>query len=407
MEQHGRIARRSGHDQQVGLSVPRAETRGRRRRRSLSRSPDSRRPSPTSGTHHYLPPTSSFSRSRSHSRSRSRGPRASIHPAYPLSPYQTHWGLDLQAGSSTPVIPPLASQRAATPEVRSHLERHVAPYVAVDPFLTPPVIASGLNPRTGSSPPFIPLPASPRSVTPELRSNLEHHATPYVAVDPFLTPPVIASGLPLAHKYYGNPTPSVVYPSPGRRILFKALVVDVLAMVAKFIFDAVPRQLYLHFLLRLPYFYFSRVARIFEEAEMSMLEIKEMGNANVDQHQHNFIEFPQTVYMGPHMLKLKASWEGFIDSVLREWKTLNIISVLLLSYVFGSGGLHYLLMLEQGHSHNFTDSRCRKRSPNAKLCTFFSHMCLDESVVWVHVYYPFRDYEKTPQSRRMGRGKWC
>ncbi|KAH6916458.1 hypothetical protein BKA70DRAFT_1092400 [Coprinopsis sp. MPI-PUGE-AT-0042] len=30
---------------------------------------------------------------------------------------------------------------------------------------------------------------------------------------------------------------------------------------------------------------------------------------------------------------LKPTWEGFIDSVMREWKTFNIISVLLLSAI--------------------------------------------------------------------------
>ena len=354
------MARFSGsHGRQVGLpylgadnlpTVPQAGIRGRRRRQSQSRTPDSRSPS-TIISQHYLPPTSAFSRSRPNSRSTSLDPQASTDSA---SAYQTQSRLSPRGGSSTPYTTPLASLRSATPE---------------------------------------------------LRSNLEHHAATFVAVDPFLTPPIIASGLPLAHKYGDTPTPSVVYPSPGRRILFKALVVDVLATVAEFVFDHIPRQLYLYFLLRLPYFYFSRVARIFEEAEMTMLEIKEMAVANAGQLQDNFIDFPQTVSMGPHMLKLKASWEGFIESLVREWKTLNIISVLLLSYVVHPGGLHFFLMLEQGHSHNFTDSRCRKRSLDAQFCTFFSHLRLDESVVRVHVHYTFRDHAKTPQSHCVGRGK--
>ncbi|TFK20232.1 hypothetical protein FA15DRAFT_600104 [Coprinopsis marcescibilis] len=37
--------------------------------------------------------------------------------------------------------------------------------------------------------------------------------------------------------------------------------------------------------------------------------------------------------MPPAYLSLKMTWEGFIDSVLREWKTFNIISVLLLSAI--------------------------------------------------------------------------
>ena len=47
--------------------------------------------------------------------------------------------------------------------------------------------------------------------------------------------------------------------------------------VAAFALDTLPRQLYLHFLFRLPSIYFSRVSRIFEEAEMSLPEIKRVS----------------------------------------------------------------------------------------------------------------------------------
>jgi hypothetical protein len=51
--------------------------------------------------------------------------------------------------------------------------------------------------------------------------------------------------------------------------------VHLMTYVAAFALDTLPRQLYLYFLLRLPYMYFSRVTRIFEEAEMSMPQIKQ------------------------------------------------------------------------------------------------------------------------------------
>ena len=35
----------------------------------------------------------------------------------------------------------------------------------------------------------------------------------------------------------------------------------------------------------------------------------------------------------PQYERLKVTWESFIDSIMREWKTFNIISVLLLSCV--------------------------------------------------------------------------
>jgi len=92
-------------------------------------------------------------------------------------------------------------------------------------------------------------------------------------------------------------------------------------------------QIYWHLLLRMPSLYFSRVARIFEEAELTLPEIKKMAletaTAN-DAHEdlHRNLDADVTP---PQYTKLKKTWEFFIDSVMREWKTFNVISVLLLS----------------------------------------------------------------------------
>lgn len=37
--------------------------------------------------------------------------------------------------------------------------------------------------------------------------------------------------------------------------------------------------------------------------------------------------------VSPTLARFKNSWEEFIDSLLREWKTLNVVSALLLSSV--------------------------------------------------------------------------
>jgi hypothetical protein len=101
-------------------------------------------------------------------------------------------------------------------------------------------------------------------------------------------------------------------------------------------FDLLPRQLYLHFLFRLPAFYFSRVALIFDEAEMTMSEIRQMAPDHTtfrepdELHGYGF----SIKHTNPLKLnQLRATWAAFIDSLLMEWKTLNIVSVLLLSYV--------------------------------------------------------------------------
>jgi len=92
-------------------------------------------------------------------------------------------------------------------------------------------------------------------------------------------------------------------------------------------------QIYWHLLLRMPSLYFSRVARIFEEAELTLPEIKKMAletamanDAYEDLHHNLGLDV-----VPPQYTKLKKTWEFFIDSVMREWKTFNVISVLLLS----------------------------------------------------------------------------
>ncbi|KAG5350783.1 hypothetical protein C0989_009292 [Termitomyces sp. Mn162] len=163
--------------------------------------------------------------------------------------------------------------------------------------------------------------------------------------------------------------------------------------------DTLPREIYLNILLRLPAMYFSRVARIFEDAEVSKPDIQRMiesgGGLNtspffgpsaseqvtVDSGIPNIVratEYPPTpasapaalsptttmaaglglaahvgsaaATPGPHwplplpdewtpphvspaLIRFKNSWEAFVDSLVREWKTLNVVSALLLSAI--------------------------------------------------------------------------
>lgn len=136
------------------------------------------------------------------------------------------------------------------------------------------------------------------------------------------------------------------------------------AYIIAFFVDTLPRQFYLYLLLRLPYLYFSRVTRIFEEAELSMPMIRQ-GILDAAKLKVGGYETGQSMGMGrwrgrgmgmgmgrgwghprhPWWLNLEPSenmaytrlqhtWQTFIDSLLKEWKTLNIISVLLLTSVF-------------------------------------------------------------------------
>lgn len=106
---------------------------------------------------------------------------------------------------------------------------------------------------------------------------------------------------------------------------------------ASIVGETVLRQIYLHFLLRLPSLYFSRVARIFEEADLTVFEIQRMALETASQSSANLNGFDAltlrtgTTTVLPQYEKLKTTWETFIDNVMREWKTLNILSALLLS----------------------------------------------------------------------------
>ncbi|KAG6811189.1 hypothetical protein H0H92_008629 [Tricholoma furcatifolium] len=81
-------------------------------------------------------------------------------------------------------------------------------------------------------------------------------------------------------------------------------------------------------LLRLPSVYFNRVASVFEDLDINMSELVGMSFDGM---------IPATPREGeprnPASANLKVTWEDLIDSLLREWKTLNIISALLLSAI--------------------------------------------------------------------------
>ncbi|KIM41592.1 hypothetical protein M413DRAFT_27906 [Hebeloma cylindrosporum] len=133
---------------------------------------------------------------------------------------------------------------------------------------------------------------------------------------------------PFSRRRYDNdlkPDPSVL--SEESKSGYPSLVV-------RFVVKTMPREVYLHFLLRLPSLYFSRVARIFEEADLTLPEIKKMALETASrgkEAQFDIQAFASNV--PPQYEGLKSTWEAFIDSVMREWKTFNVISVLLLSAI--------------------------------------------------------------------------
>ncbi|KAI0051467.1 hypothetical protein FA95DRAFT_1554561 [Auriscalpium vulgare] len=108
-----------------------------------------------------------------------------------------------------------------------------------------------------------------------------------------------------------------------------------------FVLDTFPRQIYLHALARLPSLYFSRVARIFEDAEVSKPDIQRIidvcASPQIEGGRHPFrLPFPEEwapPVVSPALARFKHSWEAFVDTLVREWKTMNVVSALLLSAI--------------------------------------------------------------------------
>lgn len=124
-----------------------------------------------------------------------------------------------------------------------------------------------------------------------------------------------------------------------------------------FILDTLPRQIYLHLLIRLPSLYFSRIARVYEDAQLSKPDldcmIESYSSSRQQQQRQRIVRsspippgahyhpapalpFPDewtATNVSPALFRFKQSWEAFIDSLLREWKTLNLVSALLHSSV--------------------------------------------------------------------------
>ncbi|KAF7289059.1 hypothetical protein HMN09_01354100 [Mycena chlorophos] len=158
------------------------------------------------------------------------------------------------------------------------------------------------------------------------------------------TPPIAAvppSASSLSLSYSSTLPPPATNPTPTKFARQADILTTILVLIVFTVTDELPRQLYLHFLLRIPSLYFARVTRIFEEARLSLPDIKRMARARADEwDEKNTGTSPTMLFSNPELtplprslLSFKASWDSFIDALLREWNTLNVISVLLMSAI--------------------------------------------------------------------------
>jgi hypothetical protein len=91
-------------------------------------------------------------------------------------------------------------------------------------------------------------------------------------------------------------------------------------------------MVYLSILLFLPRLYFSRVERILKGAEMSMEDMEHMVVVGLGKWNRKTDRIPvyiQNSHLYPAFGQFNSTWEFFIDSLMNEWRTFNIVSILL------------------------------------------------------------------------------
>ncbi|KZO93793.1 hypothetical protein CALVIDRAFT_600508 [Calocera viscosa TUFC12733] len=93
------------------------------------------------------------------------------------------------------------------------------------------------------------------------------------------------------------------------------------------------KQAYISLLLRLPALYFSRVGRLFTEADLTKKEMERIIRCMHSPEWEFDLEIGEGGATSQPLREFKDSWEDFVDHVIKEWKTLNLVSALLLTAI--------------------------------------------------------------------------
>lgn len=193
--------------------------------------------------------------------------------------------------------------------------------------------------------------------------------------------------------------------------------------------DTLPRQCYHWFLLHLPSLYWQRVARVFEDAEVSKPEIQRLIDAcgyfahdpSVDAVIASGFATPtagqKTLALGlpypeewnpptvsPALARFKLSWESFVDTLMREWKTFNLVSALLCTSVTRRRRpeINMTDPYAQDYSDDIPDPRCCRRSPDKVVRLILVGLRAHELVVWLRVHRSLRIHAQYGQSVSVG-----
>ncbi|KAL1734200.1 hypothetical protein EV714DRAFT_269123 [Schizophyllum commune] len=233
-----------------------------------------------------------------------------------------------------------------------------APFVAVDPFRTrrgrwaprpsPGDIEQGSvlaemrrftpHPRHDSPPPVIEVPPSQRSSHEYEESSGSRSSSSSAYSGGDAMPEEISE----PERTTPGPPPVDEKTPEKSRLNISMPLESTFHNITAYLFQTIPTMLYLCVLLRLPALYFSRVARVFENADLSQRDIDRMAVARVSQWGRHPEAAPPGIWqyepqpdekVSVTLLQFKSSWEHFVENLLKEWKTLNVVSALLTSAV--------------------------------------------------------------------------
>jgi len=98
--------------------------------------------------------------------------------------------------------------------------------------------------------------------------------------------------------------------------------------IVAFLVDTLPRLMYRYLLLNIPAYYHSRFTHIITEAGVVSLREIRHGIRQTIRHTKCSHEEPPKSH---RFKKFEETWNKFIESVVKEWETYNIVSGLLLT----------------------------------------------------------------------------
>ena len=176
-------------------------------------------------------------------------------------------------------------------------------------------------------------PSPPATCTSPASEPAPHHTPPLSRISP----------LRLASQLPGIPYPDNTKPDHPLPVYWRLIV----------------RQIYRHLLLRLPSFYFNRVVGVFQEARISKPDLElliprptstPLGLRGAEASRATLVNAGPPGRQWPRSLeRFKEEWEYFVIGLIDEWKTLNILSALLLASVWNFCYGSSQLMISPAH----------------------------------------------------------